>query len=115
MATVSYQNWYVSQTYPSWDIPLTTDGGVEDLTGVSSSNFTMIFRATNVVPPVDTIGTGTFSIKVVSPGEILYKPSVADVASTFSGVLIVKANFPPSNTNADEAVYDPIAFTITAS
>jgi hypothetical protein len=114
MAATSYQNWYVGQTYPSWDITLNTDAGPDDLTGVSASNFTMIFSNTSVRPAVDTTGTGTFTIKTVYPAEILYKPSQADVASAFNGVLIIQAYFPPSNTNADEVVYDPIPFAITA-
>ena len=114
MATVSAQPWYVGQTYPSWDILLTTDSGNDNLTGVIASNFTMIFSSTATRPPTDTIGTGTFTIKAINPAEILYKPSQADVASAFSGQLIVKAFFPPSNTNADEVVWDPIPFVITA-
>ena len=112
--TVSYQNWYVGQTYPSWDITLNTDAGADELTGVSASNFTMIFSNTSARPAVDTTGTGTFTIKVITPAEILYKPSQADVSGAFSGQLIVKAFFPPSNTNADEVVWDPIPFVITA-
>lgn len=114
MATISYQPWYQFQTFPAWDIPLKTDNGNEDLTGVSAANLTMVFRNTSVAPPVDTVGTGTFTIKVINPAEVLYKPSPADVANTFSGVLVVRCTFPPSNGSADEAVYDPIPFVISA-
>ncbi len=108
----SYQPWYVGQTYPAWDIPLARDGGVEDITTVSMANFSLTFRNAQ---GVDTAGTGTFSLKTANPAEIYYKPSPADVAATFSGSLIIKANFPPSNGVADEVVYDPISFVISAS
>lgn len=111
MATISYQPWYQGQTFPSWDIPLTTDAANEDLTGVDITKFTMIFHTT---AGVDTTGTGTFSIKTTSPGEIYYKPSVADVTSAFNGTLIIKALYPPSGTTADEVVFDPVPFVITA-
>lgn len=111
MAATSYQPWYVGDTYPSWDIPLNTDAGPDDLTSVNIANFTLIFRKTG---GVDTIGTGTFSVKTAYPAEVLYKPSVADVAAAFSGFLVIKAFYPPSNTNADEVIFDPIPFTITA-
>src|SRR5450755_1313873 len=110
MATVSNVPWYVGQTYPSFDIVLNTDSGSDNLTGVVVTNFTMIFSSTATRPPTDTTGTGTFTIKSINPAEILYKPSTTDVASAFSGQLIVKAFFPPSNTSADEAIWDPIPF-----
>ena len=111
MAAISYQPWYVGQTYPSWDIPLATDAGNEDLTGVDITKFTMIFRTST---GTDTTGTGTFSIKVTNPAEVFYKPSVADVSSAFNGTLIVKALYPPSGTTSDEVVFDPLPFQITA-
>jgi hypothetical protein len=107
--------WYRSQTFPSWSIPLlvgdgTTDSDsiAEDLTGVDINKFTMIFRTGTT----DTVGTGTFTIKRYYPAEVFYKPSPADVAATFSGTLIIKALFPPSQTTADQVIYDPIPFTI---
>lgn len=109
----SYQPWPVAQTYPVWDIPLATDSGNEDLTNISVSNITMIFRNTSVRPTQDTVGTGTFFIKAVNPGELYYKPSVADVASAFSGLLIVKIAFPPSYGAADLVEYDPINFVLS--
>lgn len=113
--TVSCQPWYVSQTFPPFDIPLNTDAGPDNLNGVDMTKFTMTFRNTTTRVPVDTPGTGTFTLKVANPAEIFYKPSIADVASAFNGQLIIKAFYPPSNTNADEVVFDPIPFIITAS
>jgi hypothetical protein len=106
MAT-SYQAWYQFQCYPAWDIVLNTDAGADDLTGVDITKFTMTFR--------DTLGTGTFSLKVAYPAEILYKPSPADVALPFNGQLFIKALFPPSGTSADLVCYDPIPFVVLAS
>lgn len=115
----NFQNWYVGQTYPSWDIPLVIASGAsdpepmpEDLTGVDATKFTMIFH--NTANNTYALGTGTFSIKRNYPGEILYKPSPADVAATFTGTLIIKVLFPPSNGTADEVVYDPIPFSISS-
>ncbi len=108
--------WYKGATYPSWDIPLMVgdgssdpDGVPEDLTGVDITKFTLVFRTGTT----DTTGTGTFSIKRLFPAEILYKPSVADVAAPFNGSIYIKAYVPPSSTSADAIVYDPIPFQIT--
>ncbi|SRR5258708_173665 len=109
--SVSYQSWYVGDTYPTWDIPLNTDFAPDNLTGVDITKFTMIFHPAN---GSDTIGTGTFSIKANSPAEIYYKPSVADVASPFTGWIIIKALYPPSNSITDEVIFDGIPFVITA-
>lgn len=110
MTTTSYMPWYTQQTSPSWDIPLNTDSGPDNLTGVNVSSFAMIFRTAG---GVDTTGTGSFTIKSVYPAEILYKPSTADVSIAFNGSLIIKAYFPPSGTSADCVTWDPIAFQIT--
>lgn len=117
--TTSYQPWYAGQTYPSWDIPLTVDGGTEDLTGVTIGNFSVIFRS---LSGVDYTGTGTVTLKTANPAEIYYKPSVADVTNSntafaaggFNGYIIIEALFPPSNTSADKVIYDPIPFVIIA-
>ncbi|SRR5258708_896503 len=106
-----YQAWYTSDTFPSWQIPLNAGGAPDNLTGVTISNFTMIFRTLN---NVDTTGTGTFTVMSTYPAVVLYKPSVADVAAAFTGNIIIKALYPPSNSTADLVVWDPIAFTITA-
>lgn len=108
--TVSYQPWPRYQTFPSFDLPLNTDAGPDNLTGVDITKFTMVFHPAN---GADTIGTGTFSVKTNSPAEIYYKPSIADVANVFTGWIIIRALFPPSNTNVDEVEYDPIVFNIT--
>jgi hypothetical protein len=101
--TVSFQPWYTGQTYPAWEIPLATDAGNEDLTGVDVTKFSLTFRDQS---GVDRLGTGTFWEK--SLNTVVYKPSPGDVAQPFTGFLIPKALFPPSNSNLDEVVYDPI-------
>lgn len=110
MSSISDAPWYQNCTYPSWDIPLATDAGAEDITNVGS--FKMVFRSQS---GTDTVGTGAFTVKVNNPAEILYKPSPADVAAPFSGSLIITAYFPPSYGAADAAVYDPIPFVITGA
>lgn len=114
MANVSYQPWYVLDTFPGWSIPLATDNNVEDLTGINTNDITLIFRNTSVRPSVDTVGTGTFTITNAKPAILFYKPSAADVASPFSGVIIIRILFPPSFSSADLVTYDPIPFTISA-
>ena len=107
---VSNQPWPRYQTYPTWDIPLNTDAGPDNLTGVNINTFVMIFHPAN---GADTIGTGTFSVRANSPAEIYYKPSIADVANVFTGWLIIRAYFPPSNSATDEVEFDGIQFNIT--
>ena len=58
-------------------------------------------------------GTGTFSVKTTNPAEILYKPSIADVAQSFKGWLYISAYLPPSNTIADEVIWGPIGGSAT--
>ena len=110
---VSFQRWHVSETYPVWDIPLNTDEGPDDITGLSTSNISLYFRNTTVTPPVDTIGTGTITILSANPAEIYYKPSTTDVASTFTGAIVIKAKFPSAFDTTTQAVYDEIPFVIS--
>jgi len=113
MSNISYQKWHQHQTYPVWDIPLMTDEGPDNITGLSTSNISLYFRDTSTVPPTDTIGTGTITILSTNPAEIYYKPSTTDVASIFSGAIVIKAYFPSAFDTTTEAVYDEIAFSIS--
>ncbi len=70
----------------------------------------MIFHPAN---GSDTTGGGTFSVKSLNPAEVYYKPIPNDVATVFTGWIIIKALFPPSNSVNDEVIYDPIIFNIT--
>lgn len=107
MATVDYQNWYVTQTFPPWEIPLTAGGSADNITGLTDTAFTMIFHPAS---GPDRTGTGVFAIVTSSPAVITYAPSAADVAEPFSGELFVTAAF-----SGGLAVYDPITpFVITA-
>jgi hypothetical protein len=120
VATLDYQPCYVGQTYPSWHIPLQAGGVADNLNGVDITKFTLTFRT---LTGVDTLGTGTITLDTAYPAYIFYKPSIADVTTMngtsangiFNGSIIVKALFPPSNSTADEAVFDPIPFNITPS
>ncbi len=109
--------WRIGDDLDYWDIPLVMSASPEatvtqadDLTGVDPAKITLYFRKAGSI--LDVAGTGTLSVKTAFPAEILYKPSVADVAATFVGSLVIKGLFPPSNSMADQAVYDPIPFEI---
>jgi hypothetical protein len=92
--------WPVGQTFPSFDIPLATDSGPDDLT--NATNITLSFFSGSK----ETAGTGTLTVRATYPAEILYKPSPADVAVPFAGGIVIKAFMPPSNTAADQAIWD---------
>lgn len=114
MATiVSYQSWHTGQTYPVWSIPLNTDAGPDNITGLTASNISLYFRNTTVNPPVDTIGTGTLTIQSSNPASIFYRPSTTDVASPFTGQIVIKAQFGPSFDATTQTEYDGVGFSIT--
>ena len=104
--TASYQPYYTGNTYPAWQLPLQRDGVNDDISAVDPTKFFVWFKPIGNSPEVQ--GTGTVSALSYSPAIIAYKPSPADVANPFVGFIIVKAFWPPSGTNADEVVYDPI-------
>lgn len=105
--TTSFQPWYTGCVYPSWDIPLNTDSGPDDITNAPINTFTLTFHASN---GTDTLGTGTFSVKTLNPAEVYYQPSAADVAAPFTGYLYIKCQF-----NGLTTVYDPIGGATTGS
>ncbi len=107
-----YQPWYVGMTATTLQIPLNVGTQADDITSLSASNFTITLHPFS---GIDITGTGTVTIITSSPALISYKFSVADVANPFSGQIFVKAVGAPSFTSADELVWDPIAFTISAS
>lgn len=110
---VSAQPWHISQTYPVWSIPLNTDAGPDNITGLTASNISLYFRNTTVTPPVDTIGTGTLTIQASNPASIFYQPSTTDVSSIFTGQIVIKAKFGPSFDATTEAIFDGIPFSIS--
>jgi hypothetical protein len=107
----SFQPWYQFCTAPIWDFPLNTDQGPDDLVkaNVNQATFTMTFSAKGV----DTLGTGTFTVKFTSPAEVLYQPSNLDVAAPFSGQLFIKAQ--TLDNPVRTIVWDPVPFVISAS
>lgn len=106
---MGYQPWYKTETYPSLQIPLNVEGNADNITSLTAASFTMILRNTSVAPAADTIGTGTFAVVTPNPAVITYTFSTTDVATVWSGFLIVKATF----TGGGIAVYDPIPFAIS--
>jgi hypothetical protein len=82
--------WYKGDTAPTWTFQLIPDSGAFSIIGLSPSNFSLIIRNVDDVPPVDTNGTGSFSnltaatlngSVVTTPASIQYVPSAADVAN----------------------------------
>ncbi len=87
---MSLSPWYKGDTAPAWTFQLIPDTGAFSITGLSTSNFSLIIRNTDDVPPVDSNGTGTFSNLtaatlngsiVTTPASVQYSPSSADVAN----------------------------------
>ena len=82
--------WYRGDTVPTWTFQLIPDTGAFSITGLATSNFSLIIRNVDDIPPVDTTGTGTFSNLtaatlngsiVTTPASVQYAPSSADVAN----------------------------------
>lgn len=109
---MGYQPWYVGDTYPALQIPLNVDGTADNITSLTANSFTMTLRNTGVSPAVDTTGTGTFTIVTSNPAVITYQFSIADVTTAGIYLLIIKATFPGGGGGI--AIYDPVAFTLTA-
>jgi hypothetical protein len=107
---LTYQPWFKNCTYPALQIPLFVEGTADDITNVNVANFIMTLHPNT---GSDAPGTGTFTKVTNNPAVVSYKFSHADVAAVFTGNLVVSAYFPPSNTNADEAVWEPIPFNIS--
>lgn len=107
-----YQNWYTGETVDPIIIPLMKGSNTDDITNVPINYFTLTFRSAG---GTDRAGTGQFTLITANPAVIAYKFSPADVAASFTGQIFIKALFPPSFSNADEAVWDGFTFNITAS
>ena len=113
---MAFQPWYAHQTYPAISIPLNVEGAADNITGLTGGvsgqpgcSFTMVIRSGNV----DTNGTGTFAITTSNPALITYQFTDADTLVGTGCNLFVEAVFPGAG--GGKAVYDPIAFTFTAS
>lgn len=90
--------WYKGDTLPAWVIQLVPDSGVFNVTSLSPSNFSLIIRNTDTVPPTDTTGAGTFSALIAgtstsSPASITYAPSNADVGTLGNYIILVVVTF----------------------
>lgn len=101
------QPWYTTQTYPALTIPLYVETVPDNIASLGSGQFSMIMRPNS---GSDIPGTGTFNVVANNPAVVTYTFSTADVASAFTGELIVKATFP----NGGIAVYDPLSFSVSA-
>ncbi len=83
--------WAVGQLSPSWELPLVRDNRVMDLTGVTTGQLSLIiYNASKVQTGT---GAGSFTIKNVKPGVVVYAPASADMASAGTFYYRVKINF----------------------
>lgn len=95
--------WYVGQLAPLWTIQLVLDSGPFNVFGLAPSNFSMVFRNTDMPGIVDIPGTGTFSnitaavtqtvngvTTVVTPASVQYQVSLGDVALAANYHVFVK-------------------------
>lgn len=90
--------WYTGQLSPIWTFQLIPDSGVFNVSGLIPSDFTTVFRNTDVVTLDDIPGTGTFSNIVASsgtglntiPASVQYQVSSADVATPGNYHVFVK-------------------------
>ncbi len=104
--------WYKGDTAPTWTFQLIPDTGAFSTSGLSTSNFNLIIRNTDDVPPVDSNGTGIFSNLtaatlsgsiVTTPASVQYTPSSADVASLGNYQLFVIVTYAPGVTQTFNA------------
>src|SRR5579859_1666575 len=77
--------WYKGDRKPFWDLLIEPDSGAFDITGLTTSDFTLQFIDINNNRSV-IVGTGTFSSLTAAsgsnPASIIYAPSAADVGTT---------------------------------
>lgn len=94
--------WYKGDTVPTWTFLLIPDTGAFSVAQLTPSNFSLVIRNVDNVPPVDTAGTGIFSnltaatlngSVVITPASILYAPSVADTSTLGNFQLFVVATY----------------------
>lgn len=85
--------WSQGDGKPTWPLGLQPDSGTFDISGLSTSDFTMVFINS---AGQEIIGTGTFSnltaASSISPAAITYQAGVSDVATlgTYDMRVVVK-------------------------
>lgn len=100
---MSISPWYKGDTMPIWTFALVPDSGAFNVTGLSTSNFALIIRNVDDVPPVDNNGTGIFSNlmaatmsgnTIITPAFVQYAPSSADVVNLGNFQLLIVITYP---------------------
>jgi hypothetical protein len=99
--------WFKGDTMPIWKFQLIPDSGVFNVFGLTASNFSLLIKNIDTMPPTETTGTGIFSnvTPAVTNGNVIishayveYWPSFADVANLGNFVLFVVVTFPSGGT-----------------
>jgi hypothetical protein len=94
--------WSMGDGLPTWTFQIEPDSSAFDITGLSTSDFTMVFI--NTVNKLATNGTGTFSNLVAAsgsnPAQITYTPSAVDTATAgmFDVRIVTKQGTPSQRT-----------------
>lgn len=77
---MGFSPWYLGDRLPIWTFELVPDTGTLDITGLSTSNFSLVFI--NTFNMKTRSGTGVFSNLVAGPPvTILYTVGANDVAT----------------------------------
>lgn len=84
--------WAVGQLSPLWTITLTRDGGIMDITGVTTNQLSLLIY--NNSQAQTGTGQGTFSIIEAKPAIVTYQLNSADVPTVTGNYYVrVKVNF----------------------
>src|SRR6266704_3030917 len=84
-------SWTVGQLSPHWELPLSRDSRVMDLTGVTTNQLSLIIY--NSAKTQTGTGAGSFTINNAKPGVVTYAQASADLASAGTFYFRVKINF----------------------
>ena len=84
-------NWAVGQLSPVWQFNLQRDLGTFDLTGVNTSQLSLIIY--NTLKASIGVGTGIFQIVANNPAVVIYSQSSSDMATAGTFFYRVRVNF----------------------
>lgn len=99
--------WRVGQLSPTWTISMIRDNNTEmDLTGVLTSQLSLIIYTSAKVVASNSPGVGTFAITQAKPGIVTYAPASADIPAT-GGQYYVRVEINFNGTSPDFSDYIP--------
>lgn len=93
--------WYRGDTAPSWSIQIIPDSGAFSVAGLTTANFALLIRNTDIL--IDANGTGSFGnltaavmngSVVTTPASIQYAPSNADTSTPGNFALFLVVTYP---------------------